>query len=70
MSWRRTRGGVDDGRNLARRAVVVEHGPIGFDDRDLRRVAEYLIGEIMNRLIYIVGLVVVVMAVLWFFGFR
>jgi hypothetical protein len=32
--------------------------------------AEYLIGEIMNRLIYIVGLVVVVMAVLWFFGLR
>jgi len=24
----------------------------------------------MNRLIYIVGLVVVVLAVLWFFGFR
>jgi len=24
----------------------------------------------MNRLVYIVGLVVVVLAVLWFFGFR
>jgi hypothetical protein len=55
---------------VARGAVAPEHGPIGFDDRDLRRAAEYLIGAIMNRLIYIVGLVVVVLAVLWFFGFR
>ena len=34
------------------------------------RPADYLKREIMNRLIYIVGLVVVVCAVLWFFGFR
>jgi hypothetical protein len=27
-------------------------------------------GEVMNRLIYIVGLVVIVLAVLWFFGLR
>jgi hypothetical protein len=37
----------------------------------LRRIpARSFIGEVMNRLIYIVGLVVVVLAVLWFFGFR
>lgn len=29
-----------------------------------------LTGEVMNRLVYIVGLVVIVLAVLWFFGLR
>ena len=61
--------GPDDGSNVARRAVVLEDGPIDLLTAAFR-ATEYLIGEIMNRLIYIVGLVVVVMAVLWFFGFR
>ena len=58
--------GPDDGSNVAPRA--------GLAPSDLLtaafRATEYLIGDIMNRLIYIVGLVVVVMAVLWFFGLR
>jgi hypothetical protein len=33
-------------------------------------LGQVLKGENMNRLVYIVGLVVIVLAVLWFFGLR
>ena len=39
-------------------------------DRAVAREPTNFTGEIMNRLIYIVGLVVVVLAVLYFFGLR
>jgi hypothetical protein len=51
-----------------------EAGPLARPLREhparICAVDEGLEAQLMNRIIYIVGLIVVVLAVLWFFGLR